>query len=377
MPPASHDLIVIGAGIAGAAAAWFASATHRVLLLEREERPGMHSTGRSAAMFMESYGPPQVRALTRASRAFLERPPEGFAATPLLRPRGALYIGSAGQRAEADALHATLRREGCPSQRLEAAEAGRRVPVLAPQASACAVLDPIAADIDVDALHQGFLRGARARGAALRCNTEIGAIDRRDGLWHLQAGDQAFQAPTIVNAAGAWADEVGRLAGCVPVGLQPRRRSAFVFAPPEGLRVDDWPCVTAIDESFYFKPDAGLLLGSPANADPVPPHDVMPEELDIALAIARIEAATTLRIRRPRRTWAGLRSFVADGEPVIGPDPDRPGFVWHAAFGGYGIQTSPAAGQWAAAVATGQPLPASLHAQGVLPERLAPSESRR
>jgi D-arginine dehydrogenase len=167
-------------------------------------------------------------------------------------------------------------------------------------------------------------------------------------------------------------DEVARLAGLPAIGIEPRRRSAFVFEPPAGVAIDAWPCTASIDESFYFKPDAGLLLGSPANADPVRPHDVMPEELDIATAIARIEAATTLRIRRPRRTWAGLRSFVADGEIVAGADPLQPSFLWSAALGGYGIQTSPALGQMVAALVTGQPLPTALAAHGVRPERLQP-----
>ena len=369
-----HDLAIVGAGIAGASVAYFAAlAGARVLLLEREAHPGMHSTGRSAAMFMESYGSPQVRALTRASRAFLEQPPAGFSATPLLRPRGALYVGRAGQRDELQALFDALRAEGCPCKWWDAAQARERVSVLRPEAAAFAVFDPLAADLDVHALHQGFLRGARAHGASLLCDADVASIEPDDVGWRLvDATGRRWQARRVVNAAGAWADELAARAGVAPLGVQPRRRSAFVFEPPPGVRINDWPCVAGVDESFYFKPDAGLLLGSPANADPVPAHDVVPEELDIALGIARIEEATTLRIRRPRRTWAGLRSFVADGDLVGGFDAHVPGFFWMAALGGYGIQTSPAMGQACAARLLDRPWPQSLSAQGLVPAALDP-----
>lgn len=360
-----HDLAIVGAGIAGAALAYFASAQARVLLLEREAQPGYHSTGRSAAMFMESYGPPQVRALTRASRAFLEQPPAGFADAPLLRPRGALYVASPEQTAAASALLATLRADGCPAQALSGAQAQARVPVLRAAACAAAVLDPLAADLDVAALHQGFLRGARSRGARLVCEAEVSALAREADGWCIAAGGRQWRTTTVVNAAGAWADELAARAGLAGLGLQPRRRTAFVFAPPAGLAVEGWPCVADVGEGWYFKPEAGLLLGSPANADPVPPHDVVAEEYDVALGIDRIEQATTLTIRRPRRTWAGLRSFVADGEPVLGADPAAEGFFWVAALGGYGIQSAAAVGAAGAAWLARQPLPPALRAAGI------------
>ena len=343
------DIAVIGAGIAGVSLAYFAAERARVLVLEREAQPAMHSTGRSAAMFMESYGSTQVRALTRASRPFFERPPAGFAEGPLMSPRGALYIGALKQVPALMALHDSLRAEGCPAELLNTQQALARVPVLQPAAVALAVLDPLAADLDVHALHQGFLRGARRHGAQLVCNAEVLGAVREGGLWQITTRAGRFQARQLVNAAGAWVDELAARAGVAPIGIQPCRRSAFVFDTPPGLATAHWPCVGAVDESFYFKPEAGLLLGSPANADPVPPHDVQPEELDIATGIARIEAATTLQIRRPRRTWAGLRSFVDDGDLVAGFDPQAEGFFWAAAQGGYGIQTSAAMGALCAA----------------------------
>jgi D-arginine dehydrogenase len=356
----------------GAAVAHFASALQRVLLLEREPRPGMQSTGRSAALFAPSYGPPQVRALTRASRSFYSAPPAGLAGVPLLRARGALFVGTAEQQEAADALVQQLAAEGVMVRPVTTAQALARVPVLNASHAACAFEDEDSLDIEVDALLQGLLRSARARGTTLVTDAHITRLEASEGGWCIHLADgRHCRATTLVNAAGAWADEVAVLAGAVPVGLVPKRRSAFLFEPPVGQAIGQWPAVIALDESWYFKPDAGLLLGSPANADPVPPHDVVPEELDIAWGIHRIEAATTLRIRRPRSTWAGLRSFVADGEPVLGFDDARPNFFWAAALGGYGIQTAPAVGQLCAALLTGQTLPAGLAAEGVRQQALS------
>ena len=362
-----HDteVLIVGAGIAGASLAAFLSQTRRVVLLEAESQPGYHSTGRSAAMFMESYGTATIRALTRASRAFFENPPAGFAATPLLAPRGALYVGTPGQRDMLDALEAELRPHTPRLRRLPAAEALARVPVLRPEQVDGALLDPDAADIDVHSLHQGFLRRAKANGARLITDARVASLERRDSIWVAASAAGAWRAPIVVDAAGAWAEQFAALAGLPGIGLQPKRRAAFLFPPPAGVDAARWPCVCGVDEGWYFKPDAGVLLGSPANADPVEPQDVRPEELDIALGIARIEAMTTLAIRRPSHTWAGLRSFVADGDLVAGFDPLAPGFFWCAAQGGYGIQTAPAMGELCAAWLRGEPTPAHIADQGV------------
>ena len=351
------DVIVIGAGIAGASVAAHLALHRRVLLLEREAQPGYHTTGRSAAMFIESYGPLQVRALTRASRRW-------FDATPgLLEPRGTLYISNDEQRASIEALQAEL---GSAVRPLDTRQALARVPVLRPEAAALALYEAGACDIDVHAVHQQFLRGVREQGSVLRSGSAIEALHCDGMRWTVHAADgAAWRAPVVVNAAGAWADEVGRLAGARPIGVQPRRRSAFTFAPPAHVDVRGWPAVIAADESFYFKPDAGVLLGSPANADPVAPHDVVAEELDIATGIAAIEAATTMTIRRPLRTWAGLRSFVPDGGLVGGFDDALPGFFWCAGQGGYGIQSSPAMGAACAARILGQALPPFIADQGL------------
>ncbi len=341
-----------------------------MIVLEREAQPGYHSTGRSAALFAESYGTPQVRALTMASRAFFDAPPEGFADRPLLSPRGALLVATHGQEELLDADWRALSEVSRQLRLLSPAEACAMVPALRPDEVVGAIHDPGAADIDVDALHQGYLRGLRRRGGVVACDAEVTALRRVEGRWRLSAAGDEHAAPVVVDAAGAWADRIAALAGVEPVGLVPRRRSAFMFAGPEDVDARRWPATIGIAENWYFKPEAGMLLGSPANADPVLPHDVAPEELDVATGIFRIEAMTTLRIRRPTRTWAGLRSFVADGDLVGGFDPDAPGFFWLAAQGGYGIQTSPAMGEACASLACGEPIPPRIAAFGVSTEAL-------
>jgi D-arginine dehydrogenase len=364
------DVLIVGAGIAGASVAAFLAPTHRVVVLEAESQPGYHSTGRSAAMFMESYGTPTIRALTRASRAFFEAPPQGFAASALIAPRGAMYVGMPTQRDMLEALADELAPDAPNLRRLTSAEAIERVPVLRPEQVEGAVLDPDATDLDVNSLHHGFLRRARAHGARLVTDARVVAIERAQGTWRLRTEAGQWRARIIVNAA---------LAGLPPIGLQPRRRAAFLFPPPAGMDTARWPCVCGVNEGegWYFKPDAGVLLGSPANADPVEPHDVRPEELDIALGIARIEAMTTLAIRRPSHTWAGLRSFVPDGDLVAGFDPLAESFFWCAAQGGYGIQTAPAMGELCAAWIRGEPLPEHIADHGVEAAYLRVARLRR
>lgn len=366
------DFIVVGAGIAAASVGYWLAPHGRVLLLERESQPGYHSTGRSAALFMESYGTPQVRALTMASRAFLEAPPEGFTEHPVLGPRGAMMVAAHGQEAQLQEHWDVLRALSPNGRLLDAKEACELTPVLRRDLLLGAAFEPDAVDMDVHAIHQGFLRGIRRAGGQIVTDAEVAALARAGTRWEVTAGGTTYVAPIVLNAAGAWADEIGRMAGARPIGLQPRRRSAFIFAPPAGVSAAHWPMTAGVTEDWYIKPDAGMLLGSPANIDPVPPHDVQPEELDIALAIDRIQQMTTLSIHRPTRTWAGLRSFVADGDLVGGWDTQVPAFFWVAAQGGYGIQTSPAMGEACAALVRGLPLPDRIAGFGLTAAMLAP-----
>jgi D-arginine dehydrogenase len=346
-----------------------------VLLLERESQPGYHSTGRSAALFTETYGNAVMRALTRASKPFLQQPPEGFAPSPLLSPRGTLLVA---RRSQLD----TLRRAADECAGLvgnlawwSGDEVRARVPCFTPEQVAAGLLEPDAMDIDVHALHQGYLRGLRARGGTLACDAEVRALARDGGIWRVQAGSGEFAAPLLVNAAGAWADEIGRMAGARAVGLLPRRRTAITFDAPPAVPIERWPAVIDIDEDWYFKPDAGRILASPADETPSPPCDAQPDEYDIAVLVDRLSQVTTLQVPRIHARWAGLRSFVADRTIVAGFDAQAAGFFWLAGQGGYGIQTAPAVARAAAALLRGQALPADIAALGIDAAALSPQRA--
>lgn len=369
----TFDFAIVGAGIAGASVGWELSAHGSVLLLERESQPGYHTTGRSAALFLETYGTPAIRAMTRASRAFLSAPPPGFCDTPLLTPRGVVYIAAPDQMQLLDQTEAELRPHAPTLERLSADALAALIPCLRREALGGGLQESGAADIDVHALHQGYLRGMRQRSGVLRTDADVAQLQRVNGVWSITLADgSTLRARQLVNAAGAWADALGQQAGAAPIGLVPRRRTAFTFPAPDGLDLAGLPAIIAVDESFYIKPDARQLLGSPANADDTTPHDVVPEEIDVATGIFHIEQMTHFRIRRPSRSWAGLRSFVADGDMVIGWDGQVDGLFWLAAQGGYGIQSAPAYALMARNLLLGQALDASLAAHGVEPAAMAP-----
>lgn len=366
------DVIILGAGMAGASLAAELAPHRNTVLLETEDQPGRHATGRSAAMFFESYGNATVRGLTRASRGFLDRPPEGFAAVPLMSPRSALFVSDAARlgllRAMLDAPDAP------PSLReLSPAQALALCPILRRDWLAGAAVDDSGSDLDVAAIHQCFLRLARQRGARVVLDARDVSIASTGGGWRVQSRAGVFDAPLLVNATGAWADAVARQAGVAPIGLQPMRRTAMTLPAPPDHDIRAWPLVIDIDEQFYFKPDAGQLLLSPANEDPMDPCDVMPEEIDVAIAVDRFEAATTEAVRKINHRWAGLRSFVRDRSPVAGFAPDADGFFWLAGQGGYGIQMAPALARAAAAILLGQALPDDIAAQGVEAAQLSPA----
>lgn len=367
------DFLIIGGGIAGASTGYFLSRHGKVAVLERESHAGYHSTGRSAALYTVAYGTPQVRALTAASRAFFDIPPEGFAEHPILTPRGEMTVDFEGNPEELQRQYQSALASVPEMRLLDADEACAIVPVLRREKVHGAMLDPSAADIDTDGLLQGYLRGIRRNGGSVQLDSEALEISRIDGAWEVRCAQQTYRAPVLVNAAGSWSDKIAELAGAAPLGLIPKRRAAFLFSPPEGVDSHAWPVLVSLDESFYFKPDAGMLLGSPANADPVEPHDVQPEELDIAMGIYQIEEHTTLCIRRPSHTWAGLRSFFADGDLVSGYDPATPGLYWVAGQGGYGIQTSAAMGEASAALIRHAALPEHLTRHGLTAEMLSPA----
>lgn len=360
------DAVVIGGGIVGSAVAANLARSRSVVLVEREDNPGMHTTGRSAAIFVENYGDPVIRALTMASRCFFDLPPEGFAAAPLLRRRGALTIASPERLSalDAEAVRSTARR-------LCGDEARRLLPILKGSSIAAALYEEAAADIDVDALQQGFLRELRAHGGAICLNAPVEQLVwSPGGWWQVVTPGLTLRADIVVNAAGAWAGDVGRMAGASNIPLEPRRRTAVLIPAPDHS-ADNWPFVVDIDETVYFKPDAGNLLVSPADETPSPPCDAQPEEIDVAVAIHRFELLTGMEVRRVLHRWAGLRVFVPDRLPVIGFDGRAPNFFWCAALGGFGIQTAPAVGRLASALVTRTCLPADLLASGVDPAAVA------
>jgi D-arginine dehydrogenase len=370
------DVLIIGAGIAGASLAASLPAGLRVALIEREAQPGYHSTGRSAALFSQIYGPAPVRALSRASRAFLFDPPPDFTATRLVAPRGALYIARPDQRASFETM-AALPDVAAGARIVDVAEASRLSPLLRDGYVGQALFEEAARDIDVNALHQGYLRRFRARGGELRLDNGVSALERARSLWRVRTAAGDMESPILVNAAGAWADHVGAMAGAAPIGLTPRRRTVVRVEGGGEPHVVASAMTIDIDEAFYFKPDAGLLLLSPADEAAVDACDAQPEEIDVAVAIDRVERATTLTVRRVRAKWAGLRSFVEDRRPVVGFDPALPGFFWLAGQGGYGIQTAPAMGRLAAALIRGEAAPNDLMDSGlnlsdIAPERLSP-----
>ncbi|HEU4426658.1 MAG TPA: FAD-binding oxidoreductase [Pilimelia sp.] len=337
------DVAVVGAGIAGVSVAYELTAGASVVLLEQEGQPAYHTTGRSAAMFLESYGSPQVRALTAASRAVFD------AAGDLLRPRPLLWVAHEGEAGPLAAL-AELRTANPALRPVDDAGARELCPVLRPGWCGAALVEPDASEIDVMGLHQHYLGGARRRGLRVLLNAPLRGGAHRGGRWTLETGAGQVTAGAVVNAAGAWADQVARNLGVRPVGLRPLQRTAAVA---RATGVDPaWPLVAEVSEQFYFRPEGAGVLLSPADEAPSEPHDAHPDELAVAAAIERVNAATTLGLRSVIAAWAGLRTFAADRNPVVGPDPDLPSFCWLAGQGGFGIQTAPALARLAAELVT-------------------------
>jgi D-arginine dehydrogenase len=367
-----YDFLIVGAGIAGASIAHELAPHGAVCLLEAESRPGYHATGRSAALFAPSYGGREIRALTRASRRFFDHPPQGFGDHPLLTPRGCLYIARVDQRLRLERTVDSIRASGGALAAIEIPEAVARVPLIRRGYLAAAALDSDAMDIDVGALHQGFIRRARAAGATLMTGIKVTNVRRRHGTWSLQLNDEVVSASVLVNAAGAWADELALMCGTGRIGLQPLRRTALLVDAPAGVDVRSWPAVIDADEKFYFKPDAARLLLSPADEIPQEPGDAQPEDLDVAIGVDRVQAALDIEVQRINHRWAGLRTFSPDRVPVVGFDPEVEGLFWCAGQGGYGIQTAPALARAAAALARQEDLPTDVAMEGLTAADLSP-----
>ncbi|WP_078289936.1 FAD-binding oxidoreductase [Mycobacterium sp. D16R24] len=368
----SVDAIVVGGGMSGASIAYELAEHRTVALLERESTLAFHTTGRSAATFIENYGNPVIRMLTAASRDFFTDPREGFEA-PLATSLPLLIIAD---EAHADTLregHREASRQGCHTELVDGAVAEQINPYLRPGHIRLAAVDRTPMELDVHGLHQGYVRGFRRRGGIIVKSAPIVSGSRHQGRWVLRdSSGRAFEAATVVNAAGAWCDELARAMGARPVGIQPLRRTAFMVSASQANPTGSLPMTLDVSESFYFKPDGTQFLCSPADETLQSPGDPRPDELEMARAIGMINKATTLGIRSVNSAWAGLRSFTSDRTPVVGEDPDVEGFFWYAAQGGYGIQMAPALARVGAAFATGNPLPEALAVRGLTSAMLRP-----
>ena len=351
----STRIAVIGGGIAGV------SAAHHILeldpgadvvLLEMEATLAQHTTGRSAALLLENLGTASTRAICSASLRFLRETPDGLVDGPLLTHRRVLHVGTTEQDAAIEQMLADGVSATTDTVEVDLDEAMRLFPPLRRDRLHRALVEPDSADIDVGALHQAFVRGFRRAGGRIATSTRVDAARPDGGGWRLDTTDGDVGVDLVVNAAGAWGDVVAHGAGVEPVGLEPRRRTAFMVDGP-GTDTTGWAFTGNIALDWYIKDDGPQMLCSLGEQNPSEPCDARPEEIDVALAIDRINEATTLGIRSVNSAWTGLRTFAPDESMVIGPDPDHPTFVWCVGQGGTGIQTSPGAGRLTAELSLG------------------------
>ena len=357
----TFDFVIVGAGMAGASLAAELAPTGSVLILEAEDIPGYHATGRSAAFWSETYGGPAVQPLTSASHDFLAAPPPDFSERSFLICRGALHVAEPSGDQALEEFLAEFARSGVALEPVSGSALAAHCPGLRDNWRR-AVWEPSCADIDVGGLHQAYLRAAKRSGAELRCSAAVTGIDRSNDRWRVNIVGESVDTGVVINAAGAWADKIAALAGIPAIGIAPFRRTVVQLltepAAPERL-----PLVIDAEGRFYFKSEGrGRVWLSPHDETPTPAGDIAAEELDIALAIDRFGKAVDWKIQAVERKWAGLRSFASDRLPVYGFDPSSPGFFWYAGQGGFGIQTAPAAARLGRALILGEPLPPSLEA---------------
>jgi D-arginine dehydrogenase len=371
------DFLIIGGGIAGLSAAARLARHGKVTLLEGEEALGYHSSGRSVSFSHYGIGNSVVRGMTAWSRPFFERPPEGFSDAPVSRPMETLYLATEEQIPALQSLYAEMAQFTDRVEWIDSARMAELCPILrtGPGQAERGLLDPTGLKLDANALLQGFARAVRSAGGEVLTGRRVAAID--PGWTVRTEAGEAFSAPILIDAAGAWADRVATLAGVRPLGLQPKRRTIIVVDPPAGMDSSHWPFVHTGAGDFYMLPEAGQLLVSPVDEVEDEPGDAAPEDYDVALAAWQLERYTTLSITRIAHRWAGLRSFVADRTPTAGFDPDAPGFFWLVGQGGYGLQTCPAMAAIVEALATGSAWPDGLAERGVTPEAVRPERLRR
>jgi D-arginine dehydrogenase len=364
----NFDIIVVGAGIAGASVAARLASERSVCVLEMEDRAGYHTTGRSAAAYEPNYGPREMLAFARASKDFLEQPPPGFADQTILTWRNSLFVEAQGQEAHT----ANLLASSIGLEEISVSQAQSLLPVLRDAYAQRIFLDTSSADIDVDVLHRGFLKMLKAHHGELVTNAPATAIERKNGTWHITTPKGIYTAKTIVNCAGAWGDRIADMAGVKPVGLVPKRRSIAIVPIPQGIDSRGWPFISDIGETWYCKPQSGKLMVSSADATPVEPHDAYADDMAIAEGVDRLMQATTIEVDRVDHSWGGLRTFTEDGIPAVGYDPYTEDFFWLVGQGGYGIMTSPALSAAAAYLILHRPFPVAMRDHGIGPHAFNP-----
>lgn len=371
------DVVVIGGGIAGASVAYELSDVADVLLVDMESTLGYHATGRSAAMFLETYGGTDVRAFTVASRAFLESAPAEFE-SELLRSRPLMQVARAGRGHVVEKVFADVSGVVGDVELVDETLARELCPIIRPGVIEAGLYEPSAMEMDVDALHRGFVRGFRRRGGSVRRGGRVEQITRVGDRWTVRLSDaSSVKATTVVNAAGAWADQVASIAGVRPLGFTPKRRTAFTTAAPQDVSLEHLPMLYDVDETFYVKPEGDQMLCSPADKTASKPVDARPDTLEIARSLDEIREVTTIPARSVRTSWAGLRTFSPDENLVVGADPDVAGFFWLAGQAGYGVQTSPALARFAAAAIVDNETPKDVLVLGLQPDRVSPSRFGR
>jgi len=368
----SAHYIIIGAGIAGTSLAHELSnqlsSNQKIILLEAESQPGYHATGRSAAVYLPTYGPPAILGLTRASGSFFHSPPNEFCDHKLLSPRATMMIAKQCDDEHVKQALNTGMIEITPTQAL------KKVPAINTNLYTRFLIDEETCDIDVNMLLAARLKHFKANGGQLHTNAQVNAISFENGLWHLTTKQQKFSAPAIINASGAWADEIAAMAGLKKLGIQPKRRSAALIDISQNWDASDWPLTYGAGDTFYFRPMTGKLMISPADQTICEPHDAWADDMALAHAVENFQQATGFEVTHLEHTWAGLRTFAKDGDPIVGFDPRAKGFFWLAGQGGYGIQTSPALSRFATALIRQQDIPSDIKDFGLnkyclLPDR--------
>lgn len=366
----NFDVIIIGGGVAGIGAAAMLAKNSSVVVLEAESQCGYHASGRSAAIYIPSYGCREICELTAASESYYLAGNDFTDGRSFLSPRGMLSFAAAG---EEDAFDDHLA-DSSEAGELSVDEALKLVPILRRDKVSRAAVEESARDIDTDLLMQSWIKLCRLLGGDIITGRPVSSMMRDSDNWIVKTAEQRYCAPIVINAAGAWADQVASMAAVAPLGLKPCRRSAALIPAPAGYDVGRWPLFAPIPESWYVKPMAGKLMLSPADEDAVEAHDAFAEDMTILEAIDRYEKAVTVTVERVESSWAGLRTFAADRVPVVGWEPCETGFFWLAGQGGYGFQTAPAISQLVSKLVLGQSLENSEQA---LVEGLSPSRFRQ